>query len=421
MAKTLYDQLRTFRNLELAWRTIRDNGRRSACPETQGEVDKFGEHLFRNLRRIQSRLQKGRYEFERARGVPIARKDKKPRPLVLAPLADRIVQRSILQVLQAHQPVNELLTSPMSFGTSGEQSIAKAMAIIDDRVKAGAKFVIRSDIRDFFTRIPRAAILDHLSPVLNDAAFSKTLHDASTVELANRAELGEKVNYFPDDVIGVAQGSSLSPFLGNIFLREFDQLMNSFDVTCLRYVDDFLLLGRRERTTRKAFESALQWLENHRLQAHELGTEKCHFGSISDGFDFLGCTIHPGLVLPAKAARTGILGRVQEILDASITQLEKDVDAFQRKATVARALYDVGNVTYAWGSAYKFCNGLTEMRHLEAQVDDRVLKYMHRVSRLMAPQTPARRCRMLGVPSLAEVFSKSTNRHSTVSPRRSPS
>ena len=235
-------------------------------------------------------------------------------------------------------------------------------------------FVIRSDIKDFFTRIPRPDILNQLTPLIGDSEFSKILDEASTVELANRSELGEKVNYFPDDILGVAQGSSLSPFLGNVFLREFDRIMNSHDVMCLRYVDDFLLLGRREKATKKAFESALQWLKTHGLEVHELGSEKCHFGSIDDGFDFLGCTIHPGLVQPSKAARTGVRTRVQVILETSGGQLENAAGQIQRKATVARALYDVSNVTYAWGSAYKFCNGLDTMRALEAQIDELVLK-----------------------------------------------
>ena len=71
------------------------------------------------------------------------------------------------------------------------------------------------------------------------ALFRQAIH----VELSNLAALREHADRFPTEDIGVAQGSALSPLLGNIILADFDQRMNDGECRCLRYIDDFIVLG----------------------------------------------------------------------------------------------------------------------------------------------------------------------------------
>ena len=96
----LYKLLCRFRNLEEAWRQVRSHALQSQSPEIRKESQLFEESATSKLRSVQSRLAQGRFKFEPARGIAIRRKGKKPRPVVVAPIESRIVQRALLNVLQ---------------------------------------------------------------------------------------------------------------------------------------------------------------------------------------------------------------------------------------------------------------------------------------------------------------------------------
>ena len=55
---------------------------------------------------------------------------------------------------------------------------------------------------------------------VKDQEFIDLFTRAITVELENMAQLREAANAFPIEDIGVAQGNSLSPLLGNLILYD---------------------------------------------------------------------------------------------------------------------------------------------------------------------------------------------------------
>ena len=61
-------------------------------------------------------------------------------------------------------------------------------------------------------------------------------------------ELQGYVHDFQSGDIGVAQGNSLSPLLGNLLLKDFDSAMNSLpNIRCIRFIDDFIILGPNKK------------------------------------------------------------------------------------------------------------------------------------------------------------------------------
>ena len=124
------------------------------------------------------------------------------------------------------------------------------------RSESGKKWFVRSDISGFFDGVPRADILAKLGQHIEDERFLALLGRATEVVLANEKALGEDRKCFPKDDIGVAQGSPLSPLFGNILLWEFDKRFNDRGIICVRFIDDFVLLGEAEGNVRNAFASA---------------------------------------------------------------------------------------------------------------------------------------------------------------------
>ena len=106
-------------------------------------------------------------------------------------------------------------------------------------------------------------------------------------------ELAGISDQFPIYEVGVAQGNSLSPLLGNILLKDFDRRMNEGDCTCLRYIDDFLILAPNAKAARSRFRLAKRLLSELDMSLSE---EKSSEGAINvdNQFEFLGVELANG-------------------------------------------------------------------------------------------------------------------------------
>ena len=109
-------------NLEDAWRVIYRNGKFSNSEDVRQAIERFSEDPAGNLRSIQRRLSSGTFDFGQARGVPIQKRDGKGnltgkiRPIVIASLEARVVQRAILNVLVEIPALKPYANTPYSFG-----------------------------------------------------------------------------------------------------------------------------------------------------------------------------------------------------------------------------------------------------------------------------------------------------------------
>ena len=145
-----------------------------------------------------------------------------------------------------------------------------AIQVLIDAINNGGKYFIRSDIKSFFTKIPKSAVLAKVRTVVDDDEFFELVGEAMNTELGNlESLLADERALFPLTDIGVAQGSSLSPLAGNILLSDFDIAMNQRDIVCLRYIDDFIILGPTQKAVNAAFKRALKLLSVHGLEAYD--------------------------------------------------------------------------------------------------------------------------------------------------------
>ena len=260
--KTLYELVRG-KALAKAWKVVRRNGLTSQSPRTRDDTKLFDAQADTHLLHIRLKLARKKFSFPPQKGV-LGRKrsGRGLRPIIIAEIKSRIVQRAILEVLVECVPeVQKVLRTPTSFGGIRELSTSAAIACAIKAIRQGASFFVRSDINGFFTKIPRREIGEFLSKYVGDREFLDLFEAATTTELANEAELGEKgAALFPLGMHGVAQGNPLSPLMGNILLRDFDRELNKDRITCLRYIDDFLLMGSTESAVASAFRRATELL-----------------------------------------------------------------------------------------------------------------------------------------------------------------
>jgi RNA-directed DNA polymerase len=411
MGKSLLRQVRTIDTLGRAWRVIEQNARTSLSLETKQEVRKFAERSAVALTKIQRRLCNDAFEFEAAKGIPIPKKTGTAiRPIVVAPIESRIVQRAILEVLLKVPGLQLFLQSPFSFGGIQKRegstlaAVPAAVQATLDGIGCGAKYVVRSDISSFFARIPKPAVRKIVAQSVLDAPFMELFDKAISVELSNMAALKAHETEFPIHEIGVAQGNSLSPLLGNIYLADFDSQLNDGGIRCIRYIDDFLLLAPTRAAAEKSLSRAVSILSDLGL---EISAEKTQVGAVSDGFQFLGVEFQNGIIRPSRKSRQRLLGKVSQSLDRgmrAIDTIEKG-RAIERSETAIRVLSEVSGVVTGWGNQYRFCNELNLMAQLDDSISKKIDSYLNRYESSRR-RTGSRDIRyLLGVPLLADVAS----------------
>ena len=234
---------------------------------------------------------------------------------MVAAVRNRIVQRAILNVLVQVPSLKRQFITPHSFGgisrvdTDDLSAVPAAIAAVLAAIKDGGRFIVKSDISDFFTRIPKPRVHAIIDDAVGNESFSKIFRLAINVELANMADLRDKADLFPLHEIGVAQGCSLSPLLGNLVLSSFDDQVNAITgVRCIRYIDDFIIIADEQSAARKAFRLAQHLLSELGMS---LSAAKTTRAKIEERFDFLGIEFCNGLLRPSRSSQKKFLSSVE--------------------------------------------------------------------------------------------------------------
>jgi RNA-directed DNA polymerase len=398
-----YKKVYSHRSLIRAWEKVYENGIQS---QTRDDFIKYNKVAYTRTRTISDQLRERRFKFLLAEGFPIKRQGKKPRPIVKYPIPNSIVQRRILDILQEEPAIQKYYRVGTSFGGIEGRGVRDAIKLAHDSIGQGYKYFIRSDISDFFTNIRKQEVIKILSGEIKDVEFLTLLERALTVELANQGTLGKYKELFPSYERGVAQGCCLSPLFGNILLSDFDNKMNGRGIICLRYIDDFILLGKSESNVKRAFLSAQKNLSRHGLIAYDplRDMDKAEYGMTEAGFDFLGCSIRPGIIVPNKKSRRRVLSKVDEVFKEGIGFLELGGRPLEKRGTLVKVLDNVNNILKGWGNQYSFCNDRRIYKQMDATINKKLGNFFaqyNEIKHRFEHDTLAKR-RLLGVHLLAE-------------------
>ncbi|MEW8029910.1 MAG: reverse transcriptase domain-containing protein [Candidatus Thiodiazotropha sp.] len=379
MPKSLYDKVRSRSALEKAWRVVHENGITSKSETTRKAINEFAVNSYKHIDRIYRQLLKRRFEFLPSEGILQQKPGKSSkRPIVKSPIENRIVQRSILNTLQSHPSLKKYFITETSFGGIKNRSVSDALRRAYETIQTGAEYYILSDIEAFFTKIPKPTVISIIQSITTDIEFLDLFEKAITVELSNMEQLGTDTDAFPIYDIGVAQGSCLSPLLGNILLYEFDKEMNKGDITCLRYIDDFIILAPDRKAINAAFKRANKLLNKYDLTAYNPkdNKDKSELGPSKSGFSFLGCDIRPGMIRPNKNSQKRLLTNLDKVFTKSLNLMRNPNLLVKKHRTVIETLNDVSNIMKGWGNQYSYCNDLNLMKNIDKEVDKKISKYL---------------------------------------------
>ena len=402
--------------LRHAWYRIRANGVRSPQQETRDAVDEFERDVEGHIARIQRRLRIGTFSFDPQIGIPKKKRSGGKRGVVTAPTHNRIVERAWLNCLQEHVPlVRDVIQTPTSVGGVPDRSVPHALALIRNAMTDGKECFVRADISGFFDGIPRHDVIKALGEHIADDRFLEVLEAATEVTLANEKALGDDRKLFPTDEEGVAQGSPLSALFGNILLHDFDKQFNDRGIVCVRFIDDFIILGEQARKVRKTFENAKAHLEGLGLKSYDpydpkTSPDKAQHGCVDDGFIFLGYDIRPGLMQPSKEARKKFLltldnhigrGRdgIEDVLSAQ--------DSFAHRQRYVQTLDLLDRVIRGWGNSFAYSNATSTTNDLDEKIERKIENFRSWFRRKLRDGDWKAKRRTGGVCLLADIKPKS--------------
>jgi hypothetical protein len=115
--------------------------------------DAYGQALEANLQDLHERVHAGRYRARPSRRAYIPKADGRQRPLGIATLEDKIVQRAVVEVLNAVYEVDFL---GFSYGFRPGRNPHHALDALTVGIwRKRVNWVLDADIRDFFTNLAR--------------------------------------------------------------------------------------------------------------------------------------------------------------------------------------------------------------------------------------------------------------------------
>ena len=123
--------------------------KKDAAPGVDGVTWKqYGEQLDENLRDLHARLHRGAYRARPSRRAYIPKADGRQRPLGIAALEDKVVQRAVVEVLNAIYEVDFL---GFSYGFRPGRSQHDALdALAAGILRKKVNWVLDADVRGFF-------------------------------------------------------------------------------------------------------------------------------------------------------------------------------------------------------------------------------------------------------------------------------
>jgi len=300
----------------------------------------YGEGLERKLVDLHDRIRRGAYRAQPSRRVYIPKPDGRERPLGIAALEDKIVQRALVEVLNAIWE-QDFLGFSYGFRPGRGQHDALAVGIGQRKVN----WILDADIAGFFDAVSHDWLIRFVEHRVGDRRVIRLIRKWL------KAGVTEGAQVTPGKV-GTPQGAVISPLLANIHLhyvfdlwaQQWRQRHAQGDVIMVRYADDIVVGFERQADAERFWEDMRTRLAAFALTLHPGKTRLIEFGRRAaknrrarglgkpETFNFLGFTHisghsrRGGFQLKRKSRSDRVRARLQVIKETLRRRMHETID-----------------------------------------------------------------------------------------------
>jgi len=276
--------------------------KRDAAAGVDGETwQHYGEDLEANLQGLAGRLKRGAYRAKPVRRAYIPKADGRQRPLGGPVLEDKIIQRSVVEVLNAIYEADFL---GFSYGFRPGRNPHQALdALTVGVMTKKVNWVLDADIRAFFDTLDHGWLVKFIEHRVADRRIVRLIQKWLS---AGVLEDGKRTR----SEVGTVQGGSISPLLANLYLHYvFDLWAQRWrrkqargDVVVVRFADDFVVGFEHRKEAERFLAELRERFARFGLELHPDKTRLIEFGRFADRdrcqrgggkpetFNFLGFT-----------------------------------------------------------------------------------------------------------------------------------
>jgi group II intron reverse transcriptase/maturase len=262
-------------------------------------------NLERNLEDLHERVQRGAYRALPSRRTYIPKPDGRQRPLAIAALEDKIVQRATVALLNAIYEEDFL---GFSYGFRPGRCAHDALdALFVGINSTKVNWILDADIRSFFDEISQQWLVRFLEHRIGDRRIIRVIQKWLKVGVLENGIVAVSDR-------GTGQGSVISPLLANIYLHyaldlwaeRWRRREATGDMIFVRYADDFIVGFQHEADARRFLDEMRKRLHEFALSLHPDKTRLIEFGRFAaanheqrglgkpETFNFLGFTFMCG-------------------------------------------------------------------------------------------------------------------------------
>ena len=239
--------------------------------------EQYEAHAEENIRQLHQRLKEGKYRAQPLRRVYIPKEDGKQRPISIPALEDKIVQKTVVDLLNAIYEQDFLNCSYGFRPKRGQhQALDEIGRIICNRPIA---WVLEIDIRSYFDSMVRSALVEMIEERVTDGSVLRLIGKWIKVGVIEDGRLLVSET-------GTGQGQPISPLLANIYLHHVldkwfeDEVKPRLrgEAYEIRFADDAILCFQHKEDAEKVLKVLPKRFEKYGLTLHPEKTRLIEFG-----------------------------------------------------------------------------------------------------------------------------------------------
>jgi len=277
----------------------------------------YERNLERNLEDLYARVQRGAYRALPSQRRYIPKADGRQRPLAVAALEDKIVQRATAAVLNSIYEEDFL---GFSYGFRPKRGQHDALdALVVGITSTKVNWIFDADVRSFFDEVSQEWLIRFLEHRIGDPRIIRQIQ-----KWLRAGVLEDGVVTVSDK--GTGQGSVISPLLANIYLHytldlwaeRWRRREATGDMIIVRYADDVVVGFQHESDARSFWDAMRERLQEFSLSLHPEKTRLIEFGRHAaanrkqrgqgkpETFNFLGYVSSALMLCPTLALPPGL-------------------------------------------------------------------------------------------------------------------